>query len=174
MAATLAQELQPAAVDFDQLHRDYKPMLNVVREIIGVIPNCDPYLEIWPTGFKTYNLLVPNLLYLPMSLLGKGPPKEITGLAMYIASRTAGCMYCSAHTCSFALRRGASKALMTGEYTEVEAAVASVAKAMASVPADLKLHQLEELERHMSRHDVEWLVLAVSLMGFLNKFMDSM
>ena len=51
-------ELRDQTVDMAQLHKDYKPMLRLVREIIGVVPNCDPYLEIWPAGFRTYNLLV--------------------------------------------------------------------------------------------------------------------
>ena len=35
-------------------------MLEMVRQLIGVVPDCDRYLEIWPTGFRTYNLIVPQ------------------------------------------------------------------------------------------------------------------
>ena len=66
-ATTLAQQLEPFAVDFDYLHSNYRPMLALVQELIGVIPNCDPLMEIWPTSFRTYNLLVPNALNLPFS-----------------------------------------------------------------------------------------------------------
>ena len=112
-AETLAQELESSVVDFSELHENYAPVLGLVKELIGVIPNCDPYLEVWPIGFRTYNLLVPNMLNLPHSLVGQGAPKDLVGLAMYVSSRAAECMYCSAHTCSFALRRGASEATIT-------------------------------------------------------------
>ena len=71
-AKTLAQQIQPAAVPFSELEKEYRPMLKLVEQMIGVVPNCDPYLEIWPTGFKTYNLLVPNLLNAPQAILGPG------------------------------------------------------------------------------------------------------
>jgi alkylhydroperoxidase family enzyme len=173
-AATLAQELEPAKVDLQQLYRDYKPMLHLVRELIGVVPNCDPYLEIWPTGFRTYNLLVPNLLNLPAALFGQGAPKDLVGLAMYVSSRAAQCMYCSAHTCSFALRRGATPEAVIGDYSPVEAATASIGESLGKVPSRLTLDQIKELEQYLSPSDVEWVVLSIGLMGFLNKFMDAM
>ncbi|MEM8923158.1 MAG: hypothetical protein AAGD35_06620 [Actinomycetota bacterium] len=173
-AGTLAQELAPHTVDFDQLENDYKPMLNLVKELIGVVPNCDTYLEMWPTGFRTYNLLVPNLLNLPASLIGQGAPKDLLGLAMYAASMAAGCMYCSAHTCSFAMRRGLSPDALAGNYNDAEQAVVNLAEALGRVPSDLSSKHLEDLRRYLSEEDIEWLVLGVGLMGFLNKFMDGM
>ncbi len=173
-AATLAQELKSERIDFAQLHDDYEPVLKLVKELIGVIPNCDPYLEIWPIGFRSYNLLVPNLLNLPASLLGQSAPKDLVGLAMYVASRSSGCMYCSAHTCSFALRRGTSPDTVTGDYNEVEAAVASAAESLGRAPSDLTGAQVKELEQYLSAEDLEWIVLSVAMMGFLNKFMDAM
>ncbi len=149
-------------------------MLALVNELIGVIPNCDPVLEIWPPGFRTYNLFVPNLLNLPHSLFGQGAPKDLVGLAMYTSSRAAECMYCSAHTCSFALRRGTSPEALTGDYNEVEQAVANLAEGISAVPAYLTKSHIDELEKHLKRSDIEWIVLSVAMMGFLNKFMDTM
>ncbi len=173
-AGTLAQELQSAAVDFEQLERDYKPMLRLVRELIGVIPNCDPYLEIWPPGFRTYNLLVPNLLNLPAALINQGAPKDLLGLAMFSSSMAAGCMYCSAHTCSFALRRGMSAEALAGDLNPTEQAVSDLAGALGRVPSDVTAKHLHEAQRYLSPQDVEWLVLGTALMGFLNNFMDTM
>ncbi|MGH1492466.1 MAG: carboxymuconolactone decarboxylase family protein [Acidimicrobiales bacterium] len=173
-ANTLAQEIESASISFSQLEKEHRPMLKLVEQLIGVVPNCDPLLEIWPTGFRTYNLLVANLLNLPTSLLGGGGPKDLVGLAMYTSSRAAECMYCSAHTCSFAIRRGVSTDAITGDYTELEAAVAAVAEGMARVPADLTAAQVVELRRHLSEDEVEWVILGAALMGFLNKFMDTM
>lgn len=91
------------------LHQRYDALLRLVQVLIGVVPNCDAYLEIWPPAFRTYNIMVPNLLNLPLLIFGiGGAPKHIVGLGLYVSSMTAECPYCSAHTCSFALRRGAS------------------------------------------------------------------
>ncbi|MEM6399307.1 MAG: hypothetical protein AAF757_22530, partial [Cyanobacteria bacterium P01_D01_bin.116] len=88
---TLANQLLPWSVDFSRLHQKYSPLLNLVKLLIGVIPNCDPILEIWPVGFRTYNLLVPNLFNLPISLIDRKSNKALLGLAMYSASQTAQC-----------------------------------------------------------------------------------
>ncbi len=149
-------------------------MLKLVEQLIGVVPNAGPILEIWHPGFRSFNLLVPNLLNLPVSLVGQGAPKDLIGLAMYTSSRAAECMYCSAHTCSFALRRGTSPDALLGDYSPTEAAVARVAEGISKVPADLTRADVAEIESHLSRDHVEWLVLSVAMMGFLNKFMDTM
>ncbi len=148
-------------------------MLQLVRELIGVIPNCDPFLEIWPTGFRTYNLLVPNLLNLPFSMFGFGVDKAILGLAMYTSSRAASCAYCSAHTCSFALRRGASTESLVGHRTPHEEIVATVAEGMSQIPFSLTTSECIELAKYFSSSDIEWIILSAGMMGFLNKFMDA-
>jgi len=173
-ATTLAQMVEPESVGFDELEKDYRPLLKLVEQLVGVVPNCDPILEIWPAGFRTYNLLVPNMLNLPASLVGQGAPKDLIGLAMYVSSRAAECMYCSAHSCSFALRRGTTPEALVGNYSPVEAAVARVAEAIARVPADITKADVVELESFLPAEDVEWVVLSVAMMGFLNKFMDTM
>jgi alkylhydroperoxidase family enzyme len=175
VAATLAETMADDRVPFDELHRRYHPVLAMVETLIGVVPNCDPYLEIWPPGFRTYNLIVPNFLNLPISLTGIGAPKDLVGLAMYTSSRAAGCAYCSAHTCSFALRRGSSSEAVTGaSRTPVEEAVVALAESLSRVPADHDPSLDDALERHLSADDAEWVVMGVAMMGFLNKFMDAL
>lgn len=172
--------LKEEAVPMENLHQSYGSLLELVRILIGVVPNCDPYLEIWPPAFRTYNLMVPNFLNLPFSILGFGSaPKDILGLAMYIASRTAECPYCSAHTCSFAIRRGADPAkiaaALTGasSFTKEELATIEVARSLAEVPCLLTDAKREKFEKSFSPANREWIVLAISMMGFLNKFMDA-
>ena len=104
----LASLLERDAVPLATLQERYGALLSLVHALLGVVPNCDSYLEIWPTAFRSYNVMVPNLLNLPVLLWGLGAPRATVGLAIYVASRTAGCAYCSAHACTFALRRGAT------------------------------------------------------------------
>lgn len=172
--STLAQTLADAKIAWDQLERDYHPLLSMVRALIGVAPNCDVYLEIWPPAFRAYNLLVPNSLNLPAMLLGAGARKDLIGLAMYATSRAAGCMYCSAHCCSFALRRGASATAIQEQGDAAEQATVAFAKALGTMPATLTPQHLQALAPHYSAADRQWLLWSVALMGFLGKFMDAM
>jgi alkylhydroperoxidase family enzyme len=173
--------LEKDAIPFDTLHARYGALLELVRRLIGVVPNCDPYLEIWPTAFRTYNVMVPNFLNLPLGLWGLSAPKgEIVGLALYVASRTAACAYCSAHTCSFALRRGAKAATLqsaldaNGSYSASERAVIDVAKGLARIPSALGQGERKALLDHFGEGPAQWIVLGISMMGFLNKFMDAL
>lgn len=171
---TLAEHLEPDVVELEELHGTYGPMLHIVRELIGVVPDCDTYLEIWPAGFRTYNLCVPNFLNLPASVVSRSDLKAHMGLAMYTSSRTAECPYCAAHTCSYALRRGASVDAVDGtNRTDLEQAVVTLAETMASEPSPWDRSIVDELGRHLSADDVEWVAMSVGMMGFLNKFMDA-
>ena len=176
----LVELLQKDAVPFETLHSRYGALLELVRRLLGVVPNCDPYLEIWPPAFRTYNVMVPNLLNLPFLLWGLGAPRSTVGLALYVASRTAGCAYCSAHTCSFALRRGASidqvRSALEAErsLSAADQAAVRVAHGLAAVPASLDVEARAELYRQFSASNVEWIVLAIAMMGFLNKAMDAL
>src|SRR6185295_9697501 len=89
----LVELLEHDAVPLDALQARYGSLLELVRRLLGVVPNCDPYLEIWPPAFRTYNVMVPNLLNLPLMVWGLGAPRATVGLAMYVSSRTAGCPY---------------------------------------------------------------------------------
>lgn len=176
----LATLLKADAVPMPVLRERYGPLLELVRVLIGVVPNCDSYLEIWPPAFRTYNILVPNFLNLPFSIFGiGGAPKDIVGLGMYVSSRAAECPYCSAHTCSFALRRGAApekvaQALVGGEqFTPQELAAVAVARSLARIPCELTVAERKALEQHFSPEQAEWVVLGIVMMGFLNKFMDA-
>src|SRR6187551_623830 len=89
---TLVPLLAEHMVPWETLHARYGPLLELVRTLVGVFPNCDRYLEIWEPAFRTYNIMVPNFLNLPFSVFGVGgAPAGIVGLGMYVASRTAEC-----------------------------------------------------------------------------------
>src|SRR6202051_5127370 len=149
-ADTLTQSLRPAAVDVSRLGREYMPLLQLVRLLLGVVPNCDSYLAIWPPGFRSYNLLVPNLLNLPFSVWGWGPPVVPLGLALYTASRTARCAYCTAHPCASTLRRGAPPAALAGNYSPAAGAAVAAAEALARLPCTFTRGHRDELLRHFS------------------------
>jgi hypothetical protein len=171
---TLASIIKSASIDFEILHKNYKPMLGLVKELIGVVPNCDPILEIWSTGFRTYNLLVPNMLNLPHSLLGGKRMKSSMGLAMYTSSMTASCPYCAAHCCSYALRRGLNQKAIYNPQNPQEQAIVAIANGLSTVPVSLTVEDCKKMQHHFSGEEVETIVYSIGLMGFLNKYMDAM
>lgn len=164
-AATLTSLLVDAMPTWDELHDRYGALLNLVNNVLGVVPNCDRYLEIWPPAFRTYNVIVPNLLNLPAPVLGiGGAPADVVGLAMYVASRTAQCPYCSAHSCSFAMRRGAppekvAAALLPDRagFTRGELAAVTVARSLARVPCALTIAERDELCDVFGDDHAEWI-----------------
>jgi hypothetical protein len=177
----LTSLLKADAVPLATLHARYGGLLELVQMLIGVMPNSDPYFEIWPPAYRTYNVMVPNFVNLPFAIWGMAAPPDILGLAMYASSRATECSYCAAHTCSFALRRGATAekvARATDEdpagYTRAERAAVAMAGAIASVPTTFTAAHRAELEASLSKGDAEWIFLGVAMMGFLNKFMDAL
>lgn len=181
-AATLAALLDRDAVAWEVLEKRYGPLLELVRTLLGVVPNCDRYLEIWEPAFRTYNIMVPNFLNLPFSILGVGSaPADVVGMGMYVTSRAAECPYCSAHACSFALRRGASPEKMAQallpdaeSFTEGELATVAVARSLARIPCELTADERDRLVAVYGADRAEWIVLGVVMMGFLNKFMNAL
>jgi alkylhydroperoxidase family enzyme len=175
----LVSLLEKEAVPFPKLHERYGALLSLVNTLIGVVPNCDPYLEIWPPAFRSYNVMVPNLLNLPFLIWGIGAPRATLGLAMYASSRAAACPYCAAHCCSFALRRGATvnqvaSALDEKGLSPTDRAAVRVARALGSVPSTLRDEDRQELRRHVSPAVEEWIILSVAMMGWLNKTMNGL
>jgi len=181
VAPVLASLLKDDAVAVEALHARYGSMLQLVRALLGVVPNAAAYMEIWPPAFRSYNVLVPNFVNLPFLIWGFGAPRELVGLSMYAASRAAGCAYCSAHTCTFALRRGTAVDSIAravdedlSRHSARERAVIEVARGVASVPPSLGANHKRALQSALSDSDAEWMVLAAAMMGFLNKLMDSL
>ncbi|MGB1277880.1 MAG: carboxymuconolactone decarboxylase family protein, partial [Nannocystaceae bacterium] len=177
--STFAQALAPAKVDYEYLRKRYNPFLQLALRFLGVMAHCYPYMEIWPTSFRSYNLMLPNLMEFPGSLFGS-PSIGLRGLGMYASSRAANCMYCSAHCCAVGIRGGLDatklkRAMSPGDvHSPGERALIRVANGMSTVPATLLPEDVRELQKHFKPAEVDGLVLPIVMMGFLNKMMDAM
>ncbi len=170
----LAEKLVEERVPIPVMHERYSSVINMVEALIGVVPNCNPYFEIWPPAFRIFNLIVPNFLDLPNLLFGRGAPKDMVGLALYASARAASCPYCSAHGCAFAMRRNARLEAISGEArTPKEKAVVDFAEALSSDPPSFDQSNLANMRTYFSERDIEAILLGVAMEGFLNKFMDT-
>jgi hypothetical protein len=151
-AGSLTPLLHESRVGWDVLEDRYGALLRLVDTVLGVVPNCDRYLEIWPPASRTYDILVPNLLNLPVPVLGVGRPQAWLGWRCTWRAASPATPTRSAHSCSFAMRRGAplekvAAALVPdrASFTRGELAAIAVARSLARVPCELTGAERTEL-----------------------------
>lgn len=182
--------LQSHMVSIEEIcKRGYAAVLSVVQMMIGVRPTGAMVMAIWSPAFDCYNLIVPNLLNMPESIFGFGPPgaaplpKDLSGLAIHAASRANDCSYCTAHTCTYALRRGLDSSVLRNmlqddnendALTPVQRAVVKVCWGLGTTPATLCKEDVHELYKTMSPEHVEWIVASSGAFGALNKLMNGL
>lgn len=103
-------------------------------------------------------------------------------LVAQIASTSAGCRYCQAHTATFAERRGvpAEKVAALYEFETsphfdaAERAALRLARDAALVPNATTPGHFEELREHYSEEQIVELVATIAAFGFLNRWNDTM
>lgn len=182
---TLEFALRPHAVPRDVLVERYRPVMMMVRQILGVVPHAMSYFEIWPPAFTTYSVLVPSFLDIPRCDLGRGISPNLRSLVLYVASRAYGCSYCSAHAAgvgtvfrgpggSLERNKEALNADACAMFTPADLAAIDYATAVAKIPAEVTLEHRLALASHYTEDHEEAVVLCATLMGFLNCAMDSL
>jgi uncharacterized peroxidase-related enzyme len=100
----------------------------------------------------------------------------------YLASMTAGCRYCEAHTALAAERYGATQERLDAIwdyrasplFSEAERAAFDFALAAAAVPNAVTAEIAEALRRHWDEGEIVEITGVVALFGFLNRWNDSM
>lgn len=136
---------------------------------------------------------VPTLAYRPEILNAMGPlwqaimgpgtvDRGLKWLVGYLASMSAGCRYCSAHTAT-----GASGAGVPAEkieavwgyetsplFSDAERAAFRVAQCAGQVPNAVSDEDFAGLKTHFSPEQIVELVSVMSIYGFFNRFNDTM
>jgi uncharacterized peroxidase-related enzyme len=107
---------------------------------------------------------------------------ELKYMAGYLASMSAGCRYCSAHTAHNAHNAGASneklEAIWSYEtsplFTEAERAALAFAQAAGQAPSAVTDDDFAELRKWFADEQIAELLAVVSLYGFFNRWNDSL
>ncbi len=100
----------------------------------------------------------------------------------YLASMTAGCRYCEAHTVLAAERYGATQERLDAIwdyrtsplFTEAERAAFDFALAAATVPNAVDEKIASNLRAHWDEGEIVEMLGVIALFGFLNRWNDSM
>ncbi|MEQ1745351.1 MAG: carboxymuconolactone decarboxylase family protein [Saprospiraceae bacterium] len=107
---------------------------------------------------------------------------DLKRLIGYLASMTAGCQYCQAHTIRAAERYGAEEDKLANiwEYrshpvfSEAERAALDFAVAASSVPNGVDAAVTDNLSRHWDDGEIVEILGVIALFGYLNRWNDSM
>jgi uncharacterized peroxidase-related enzyme len=108
---------------------------------------------------------------------------ELKWLVANVASRAAGCSYCSAHTGYHANAAGGAppekvEAVWEFEtsplFDDAERAALRLARAAAVVPNEVTTAHFDDLRRHFDDDQIVEIVAPVALFGFFNRWNDTM
>ena len=109
-------------------------------------------------------------------------PFQLKNLIGAVASHSAGCMYCVAHTSSNAARAGVEDekvaAIWQFEtsdlFSDSERAALSFAQAAAQVPNMTDEKDFAELRKHFTEFQIVEIMGVIAMFGYLNRWNDTM
>lgn len=144
---------------------------------MGFMPNSLLVMAHMPELVRGFNQLAAPLYGPGAKLSG-----QLRGLVANIASRTAGCQYCVAHTANTAHNADLAdrKLAAIWEYetsplfSDAERAAMRFAQAAASVPNAVTDEDFAELRKHYSEREIVELVAVIAFFGFLNRWNDTL
>lgn len=167
LVAPLAAEHDPEVVE----------LARFFNETLGFPPNSVLTMQRRPEIAKAFI----NLNKAVMANAGRvtSEQKRLIGL---VASQTAGCRYCQAHTALAAQRYGASDARIaevwnyerSDLFNAAEKAALAFAQAAASVPNAVDARIAGELRALWSDEEIVEILAVVALFGYLNRWNDAM
>ena len=145
---------------------------------LGFVPNSFFAMARSPGMLRAFSRLSREVIGVP----GKAP-LGLKRMLAYMASRSAGCQYCSAHTASAAVEVDgvpAEKIEAIFEYetdphfSEAERAALRMAQSAGAVPNAVTDADMDALKRHFDEDQIVELVGVVCLFGWLNRWNDTM
>ena len=145
---------------------------------LGFVPNSFFVMARAPEMLRAFSRLSREVIGVPGKV-----PLGLKRLVAFMASRSAGCQYCSAHTAESAVAVDgvpADKIEAIFEYetnpifTEAERAALRMAQCAGSVPNTMTDADMEDLKQHFDEDQIVELVGVVCLFGWLNRWNDTM
>lgn len=157
---------------------DLEDVFSRAEQALGFVPNSFFAMGRSPGILRAFTRLAREVIGVP----GKAP-LPLKRIAGYMASRSAGCMYCSSHTAETAsVVDGVppEKVAAIWEYEtsdlfdDAERAVLRMAQGAGASPNAVSDADMEELHKYFDDDQIVELVAAVCLFGWLNRWNDTM
>jgi uncharacterized peroxidase-related enzyme len=145
---------------------------------LGFVPNSFFVMARAPGMLRAFSRLSREVIGIPGKV-----PMPVKRLIAYMASRSAGCQYCSAHTAESAVAVDgvpAEKIEAIFEYetsqlfSDAERSALRMAQCAGSVPNMMTDEDMEDLKQYFDEDQIVELVGVVCLFGWLNRWNDTM
>lgn len=154
-----------------------REILEQVDQFVGYVPNDYLVMAHEPELLKGVIQLTMTVLY------GLDPlPDDVKRLVPYMASRSAGCRYCSAHAAKFCTQAQVDSAKVQNIrdyatsplFTEAERAALCLAEKANSAIDEITDEDFARLRQHFGPRQIVQIVGLIALMGFYNKWNATM
>ena len=157
--------------------KEFDTIFAITEAVMGFVPNSILIMARDPELLAAFSELSAIIVVRP----GRLDP-GLKALIMYVVSRTAGCQYCAAHSANLAaLREVPTRKIealgqfeLSPEFSEAERAALRFAQAASQVPNAVADTEFAELRRHFDDDQILEIVAVLSLMGFLNRWNDTL
>ena len=166
--------LPPLSVDANP---ELKEVFEAARIRMGFVPNDQLIMQRKPKILKALAALSAAI----NDPEGK-VPNGLKRLIGHVASRSAGCQYCMAHTAEGAHKQGIDEQKLDAVwdyqtsplFTAAERAALDVAVAAGSVPNAVTDEMFIDLKKHWSEDQIVEIVAAIAISGFYNRWNETM
>ena len=166
--------LSPLPLDHDASLKDN---FATTAKNLGFVPNSMLIMQRRPEITKAYAALSASI-WGPSSVVDIGFKRLIA----HVVSRSAGCMYCMAHTAGGAMHLGVPEEKVRAVwdyqtsplYTPAERAALDVAVAAGCTPNAVTDEMFVEMRKYWSEEQIVEIVATISMFGFLNRWNDTM
>jgi uncharacterized peroxidase-related enzyme len=156
---------------------ELKEVFEASRERMGFIPNSQLIMQRRPRMVKAFAQLT-AAVWDPDSKVDLAFKRLIA----HVASRSAGCRYCMAHTAESAAKLGTDASRLDAVwnyrtsplFNEAERAALDVAVAAGGVPNAVTDEMFDELHKHWNEDQIVEIVSVIAMFGFLNRWNDTL
>jgi uncharacterized peroxidase-related enzyme len=156
---------------------ELKEYFELARKRMGFIPNSVLIMQRKPKMVQAFTQMT-AAIWDPSSSVDL----KLKRLISHVASRSAGCSYCMAHTAEGAHKLGVDDEKLAAVwsyqtsplFTPAERAALDVAVAAGAVPNAVTDAMFTELRKHWTDEQVVEIVGVISMFGFLNRWNDTL
>jgi uncharacterized peroxidase-related enzyme len=156
---------------------ELEEQFEAMRRNLGFIPNSILIIQRRPKMAKAFAQMTASI-WDPEGEVNRG----LKRLIAHVASRTAGCQYCMAHTAGGALHFGVEDKKLAAVwdyqtsplFSAAERAALDLAVAGASVPNTTTDETFSEMRKHWNEEQIVEIVGVIAIFGFLNRWNDTL